>query len=337
MSLLEKFKSSIANKKLLLVGDAMVDIEVRAKETSGYNEFGSAILQEISRKRYAGGAANLALNCRGLGAEVVLFSPIGLDQEGEWLVEELESHGITYPWASSLWRKVWKGTTTKTRILNGSKAFARLDRDRFLTLYYAKELTKMLEVYAPYDAVLFSDYQKGALEKADTVAWLVHSIREHSPNVVIAANPKPEICGDQLAGLSLDLVQLNEKECQEITEREVGAWAAQRKLGCRYLLHTKGRQGLSLIDEHGDLSEEKALPVACHSIVGAGDSVFAAASLAILGGMKRDDIAKIANAAGAARVQLTNRQHITLQDLKPLLDNSDLIETYRDACCQEDA
>jgi rfaE bifunctional protein kinase chain/domain len=324
MSIFDQFKESIAGKRVLILGDAMVDIEVRARETESYNEFGSAVLQELSRKQYAGGAANLALNCYGLGAKVWLFSPIGLDTEGEWLVDELQSRGVQYPWASSLWRKVWRGTTTKTRIVNGTKAFGRLDRDRFLTLHYTQELLKMLEVYGPYDMVLLSDYQKGVFDSCDTLEWLGQSIRERHPDAVIMANPKPAICKPGLRSLGLDLIQLNEKECQELTEREIGAWAAQRELGCRYLLHTKGKDGLWLVDENGDLSTEKALSVACHSTVGAGDSVFAAASLAILAGRTRYEIAWIANAAGAARVQLTNRQHIVIDDLKPLLEEEEL-------------
>jgi len=82
------------SKKIMVLGDIMLDHYIWGSVERISPEAPVPVL-EVKREEYRlGGAANVALNIKSLGAEVVLIGVCGDDDNGAQLKETLNSHGI---------------------------------------------------------------------------------------------------------------------------------------------------------------------------------------------------------------------------------------------------
>ena len=89
-SLFEKFKSF----KVLIIGDVMIDAYLNGSVSRISPEAPVPIVEIKDRSYRLGGAANVALNIKALGAEPVLCSVIGNDGKSELYTKLLEENGL---------------------------------------------------------------------------------------------------------------------------------------------------------------------------------------------------------------------------------------------------
>ena len=87
------------NKKIIIVGDVMIDTYLNGGVNRISPEAPVPIVQFKSREHRLGGAANVALNIKALGAQPFICSIIGKDEDGELfqrLINEsnLSSRGV---------------------------------------------------------------------------------------------------------------------------------------------------------------------------------------------------------------------------------------------------
>jgi D-glycero-beta-D-manno-heptose-7-phosphate kinase len=114
----------------------------------------------------AGGAANVALNCRALGAKVTLASVTGADDSGERLRQLCAEAGID---TQLLVGSKERTTTNKTRVLSRHQQMIRLDEEQTAELSTADEhpfidkTLRMLQREKP-QVLIFEDYNKGVLK-----------------------------------------------------------------------------------------------------------------------------------------------------------------------------
>lgn len=94
--LLEQIKSL----RVLVVGDVMLDRYVMGEVSRISPEAPVPVLSVTEERSVAGGAANVALNLRSLGASVESFGWFGQDERGDELVGILEASGISVDPAS---------------------------------------------------------------------------------------------------------------------------------------------------------------------------------------------------------------------------------------------
>ena len=101
MSTYKNIVSKFKNKRILVLGDLILDQHIQGSVSRISPEAPVPVVLQEGRPKYApGGAANVAGNLRSLGAKVILIGCIGKDREGTIFLEDLnvnkmleKSHG----------------------------------------------------------------------------------------------------------------------------------------------------------------------------------------------------------------------------------------------------
>src|SRR5436305_11943607 len=167
-SSLHSLASSFANKRVLVIGDMVADEYLIGKPTRIAREAPVLILELDEERTMPGGAANVAVNVRTLGAEVFLAGVVGDDLPGQRLrraISDLQMH------QEGLVTDAHRPTSTKTRILAGSpqivqQHIVRIDRvdtseiDQPGKEYICDYIQRILP---SVDAIVLSDYENGVI------------------------------------------------------------------------------------------------------------------------------------------------------------------------------
>lgn len=231
-----------------------------------------------------GGAANVALNCKALGARVSMASVIGRDADGEKLVRLLEEHNIGTDMIQYSDARI---TTTKTRILSRNQQMIRFDSEIKEELNTRDEhafidlVLRFLQIQKP-DVLIFEDYNKGVLKEN-----IIDRVTQHCKalGTIIAVDPKQH---NFFAYKHADIFKPNLKEVREGLQTtldridgpamdEVHS-ALQAKLQHRISFITLSEKGVYYHDE----KESRIIPSHRRNIAdvsGAGDTVIAVAAL----------------------------------------------------------
>lgn len=163
------------------------------------------------RESRLGGAANVALNCRALGAKVTLASIVGDDSEGNTLIKLANESGIDTSLITQSWRRP---TTTKTRVISRNQQVLRIDDEVTEELYVDEEhpfidmVLKYLQRVKP-QVLIFEDYNKGLL-KENVIQRITAHCRELG--IVVAVDPKRK---NFLAYKNVTIFKPNLKEVRE--------------------------------------------------------------------------------------------------------------------------
>jgi rfaE bifunctional protein kinase chain/domain len=80
--------------KVGVIGDIMLDTYWWGKVDRISPEAPVPVVAVTKREQRIGGAGNVALNVRALGAEVSVISVLGNDEEGQKLIDMLDKNGI---------------------------------------------------------------------------------------------------------------------------------------------------------------------------------------------------------------------------------------------------
>lgn len=307
-------------KRVLVVGDILVDLDIHTRFIRDSNEFAGKIYREEGRIQYPGGAANVAQICASLGAQVTLMGPLGIDSAGHWLRRWCREND-SFHYVGYLGAPHWQQTTTKTRLFQDGQFLCRIDRD-VENEFPSDQLNRHLHPdRLPYDALLLSDYQKGCFPSAESVKELVRTFKERSPNGIVGLNPKPSCCPASPCGL--DLITMNDQEYCSLPHRDHtyfddGPYLAHR-LGVEMLLHTEGERGLHLYHSGGKIITSLVGKVVDPDVVGCGDAVFAAAVLARTVTSDCSRIAAVASAAGTVKAGKRGTVAVTPAEIATLL------------------
>lgn len=312
-SLLEK----ISTRRVLVVGDVMLDHYIWGNATRISPEAPVPVV-EVSRDTYvAGGAANVAVNCKSLGAVTALAGTIGNDEAGKRLRSVLESSGIVaVPLAG-------KGATIiKSRVILQHQQLCRLDREDQPEAYHvnaraaARQLKQELD---RCDAVLISDYAKG-LVTDELIAGLAMEAKQRGK--FVALDPKPK---RPMSFTDIDLVTPNRGEAAQLAGV---AWRPGRPFPAdeicqkiherhriKYLVVTLSEDGL-LLSSEGKVVRQ--IPTAAREVAdtsGAGDTSLAAMVLALAVGADLETAAHFANAAAGVVVGKLGTATVSPQEL----------------------
>lgn len=296
-------------KTVLVVGDLIADEYIYGKPSRISREAPVLILRFLSREVRLGGAANASHNVHALGARVIPVGVLGTDPAGDEVLDLCRSLGIP---TDGIVRSPERLTPVKTRIMAGGyqstrQQVVRVDREPVPSLDPRTEemlLKRVAALGAAADAILLSDYGYGLLTPA-IVEQVMTIARQRDRLVtadsrydllrfrgVTAATPnEPEV--EELVGGPLEDDPTAEKAGRQLIER----------LGCRYLLVTRGSRGMALIEREGPAT---FLPIhgtdEIADVTGAGDTVISTFTLALAGGSPPVEAAWLANVAGGVVV-----------------------------------
>ena len=149
------------DKKVLIVGDAMIDAYMWGEIKRISPEAPVPVVEVKKHENRLGGAANVALNLKALGTNPILCSVIGTGERGV-LFEKLmkESNLSTLGILSTNKRK----TTIKTRVIAENKHQLRIDEEETSPILQVEEFLKLtISLRNDIDVIILQDYNKGVL------------------------------------------------------------------------------------------------------------------------------------------------------------------------------
>lgn len=292
----------IREKRVLVVGDVMLDHYVHGDATRISPEAPVPVVNVMRDRCVAGGAANVALNIRSLGASVALCGLFGNDSAGANLEKILSENGIAFPRA---FRREGVQTIIKSRVVVRNQQLCRIDREQPPAAYAltAPDVrAALLDEVSRADAVIVSDYAKGAVDMPllnDVLA------AARTRNTLVALDPKPR---RRLPFENIGLITPNRNEAIELAEIGNEISGAEFPAGeiCRriwekhhpkLLVITLGADGM-LLSRGGKV--EKIIPTYAREVFdvsGAGDTVIASLTLALAAGTDLEAAAHFANTA----------------------------------------
>ena len=306
----------IAKRRLLVIGDVMLDHYFWGDATRISPEAPVPVVNVFKATDTVGGAANVANNIAALGAAAELVGAIGRDYNGDKLRTNLRERRIEFDDRFLLSEAK---TITKTRVIVRNQQLCRLDHEDGPAVYRrvletADRWRLLEEKIARADGIILSDYAKGVLTTA-VISRLAKLARRHRK--FIALDPKPS-SGNQFQGL--DLITPNRREALELAELRSGADAETdftkvcSIIWARYspnnLVITLGPDGM-LTSIRGRVI--RTIPTAArqvYDVSGAGDTVIAVASLVYAATKDIRLMAEIANIAGGLVCEEIGRAHV---------------------------
>lgn len=301
IKLIDELFGTFKNKKVLVLGDVMLDTYVYGAVSRISPEAPVPVVNVDRQEKRLGGAANVALNIQALGATPILCSVVGDDDEGVVFGQLLKKRGIT---DKGIIRSQKRITTVKHRVLSGSQHLIRIDfeQDDPLNAIDKKALLRhVTTLIDECDLVIFEDYDKGCLDEEIIQSAINHA---NNANKLTAVDPKKR---NFLSYKNCTLFKPNLKEMREGLKLEVestnekslkaGVDALNKIIHAENALITLSEQGMYY---HGN-DAKGMLPAHLRSISdvsGAGDTVISIAALAMDAGMPLPFVAELANLGG---------------------------------------
>jgi len=300
---LEAIFDSFNAMKVAIVGDVMIDSYVMGKVHRMSPEAPVPVLLLDKEEHRLGGAANVALNLKALGAEVYLCSVIGTDTAATKFQELLSEAKIQN---QEIIQSQDRKTTVKTRVLSGTQHVLRIDQEDTGDISSSLEdaLIKATKhrIDLGIDALIFEDYNKGVLTHRVITELIAYA---NQKGVKTTVDPKKD---NFLSYRGVNLFKPNLKEIKEGLDVNIdvanqpdsivnGAKQLRDKLNHELTLITLSEHGVFI--ENG--STWKIIPAHLREITdvsGAGDTVIAVATLCLIACLPPAEIASIANLSG---------------------------------------
>jgi rfaE bifunctional protein kinase chain/domain len=286
-------QAQLAKSRVLVVGDAMIDRYWYGAVDRISPEAPVPVVRVTREEVRIGGAANVASNVVSLGAKATLLTVVG-DYDASHTLEKLVAQtGITPHFG----RDADLQTTVKLRVIGRQQQLIRLDFENTpKSEVLASQTADFLKLLPQHDAVLFSDYGKGGL---DRVHHMIAHARAAGKPVLI--DPKGS---DYSRYSGATVITPNRAELQQV----VGKWASEdelraksralrEQLGLTALLLTRSEEGMTLYDAEGEVSVA-AQAREVFDVTGAGDTVIATLAALVGAGLSLRDAMPIANQAG---------------------------------------
>jgi D-glycero-beta-D-manno-heptose-7-phosphate kinase len=284
--------AELARRRVLVVGDAMLDRYWFGAVERISPEAPVPVVRVAREEERPGGAANVALNVKVLGAQCTLLTVVGDDDAGRRLRALMDACGVR----TVIGTDPQLRTVVKLRVIGRSQQLLRVD---FENQPDHEVLNLMLADFArllpAHDLVLLSDYGKGGLTH---VARMIELARAAAKPVLV--DPKGSDFS-RYAGATA--ITPNRSELTQV----VGAWSSEedllaragalrRSLEVQGLLLTRSEEGISLFDDEGHLR----LPTAAREVfdvTGAGDTIIGVLAALLASGVTMRDAAALANRA----------------------------------------
>ncbi len=308
---LAEILGAAASKRLLVIGDLMLDEFVWGKVGRISPEAPVPVVEVTRESSYPGGAANVARNLREFVAGTAVIGLVGDDRGGRELRRLLQEGGIDMAHAIE---DASFPTIVKTRIIARQQQVVRVDRERASALSPAQiaQVVESVRAELPHiDAIIFEDYGKGFL-----TAELVEQVSElaRAAGKIVTADPNPR---HPVQWRNVTAVKPNRSEAflaagvswsdpvelpgQDAALQQVGATLLAR-WDTEYLLITLGEQGMMLFERGGGTHHIDTKARQVFDVSGAGDTAIALFTVALCCDATAREAAEIANHASAVVV-----------------------------------
>ncbi len=301
--------------RVLVVGDVMLDRYIWGDVERISPEAPVPVVRLAHRSEQPGGAANVAMNIAGLGAQVTLCGFAGHDEDRSALEACLEKAGVT----SQLTLFAGCPTTSKLRILGGQQQILRLDVEQtkgYSQQAYDDLLNSIRAALPGVRAVVLSDYAKGVL--SEQVCRVVID-EARALGIPVLVDPKHRDF-TRYRGATTICPNLHELSVStgippKETEPLLAAAAAMLPaLALDYLTVTLSEKGIAVVRPAGTQTFP-AVARQVFDVSGAGDTVIATLALSLASGLPIEAAVRLANIAAGIVVSKVGTVPITRDEL----------------------
>ena len=313
-----QFIKEFPKKKVLVVGDLMLDEYIDGSAVRISPEAPIPVLLQKSVNHRMGGAGNVAANAAALGAKVTLVGVVGKDTNARILTRltrarKIHSHFLVDP---------SRPTTTKVRFVSDHHQLVRIDIEeaRPLSRALEKQMIRAIRSLSAHNIVIVSDYGKGAITKRVPVA-----LKSKFGAANIIADMKP-IHARFFSGVRA--IAPNIKEAAEIVgvhaTTDALAEKATKLLASRLktsVLLTRGEHGVTARERGKTARHFRAHVLSVRDVTGAGDTMVAVFALMLVSGATFVQAAEVANAASGVVVGIGGTHTLTRKELETVIQN----------------
>ena len=296
---------SFNEKKIMIVGDVMLDVYMKGKVERISTEAPVPIVSVTETFSRLGGAANVAQNLKSLGTKPILCSVIGNDDKSNELLNLMSEQSMT---TSGIVKSNERITTRKVRIISNNAQMLRVDTEDTFDLTEKEHYLLMNEIKniinnENIDGIILQDYNKGVLTE-DIIKEVISLANER--NIPVGVDPKKK---NFLAYKNVTFFKPNLKELREgigISSKEESIDDITKAidslheiLNCRYIMTTLSERGVLIKDYVTNTCHH--IPAHLRKIAdvsGAGDTVLSVAMLCLVCKQEAYNIAALSNLAG---------------------------------------
>ncbi|HZW58088.1 MAG TPA: PfkB family carbohydrate kinase [Nitrososphaerales archaeon] len=324
---LQELILQFAGKRVLVVGDMIVDryVSITARKLSREAPVPVGDLQ--GEKLSLGGAGNLASNIIALGGKADVLGFVGNDAQGEWIKKTLSDQGVDSTHIGTYDRP----TTLKSRyIVNGSQVL-RVDREvrSDTSTELSDGLLKSAErLISGCDIVAVADYDKGAI-----TSYFIDSLVTFAKTAGkrIIAQPKVRHYMDLR---SVDYIKSNEREASIATGisvlNESGlkniATNLTTRLECKSIILTRSERGITVFEQNQMATIPPLISARQFARpVGVRDAMTSAITLSLACGSNSFEAAALGNLAAAIPGESAGTMVISAKDISQNLESADRI------------
>lgn len=304
------------NKKILVLGDLMIDHYVFGNCNRISPEAPVPVFEKNKEKFMLGGAGNVVNNLAGFEVNCDLVGVIGDDIIGEKLSEILNLN--KYISTDGIFVDLNRKTTLKQRFIAGGQQLLRVDSEtKFnISVVIEKKILDFINTRLnDYEIILISDYNKGVVTE-----HLCEKVIElcNSNGIFVMVDPK----GDNFSKYrNANLIKPNLKEFMLVmkidniqpSELSKIAESFKKNLGIDKLVITLGESGIFFSDDYSEIIPTNATNV--YDVSGAGDTVFASLAFCLMNNISLDDSCKFANAAASIVIQKFGTETTNINDV----------------------
>lgn len=301
MKSIEEVFEAFKDKTVLVVGDVMIDYYMHGQVSRISPEAPVPVLKLGKEEKRLGGAANVAMNIRALGATPILCSVVGDDADGEAFEQLLEYEKMPN---KGIIRSQNRVTTTKLRVMSGPQHLLRVDNEDvhpLVDLDQKSLLHHIKNLLEECDLIIFEDYDKGTINP-EVIEETIRLAQEK--NIPIAVDPKRRNF-TKYQGVSIFKVNVAdlkdgldiEFDAREESELQGAASQLKDNVKAENYLITLSKKGI-FYDEGKTSGKLDAHPRQIVEVLGAGDTVISIAGLCLTLGMPLEFTAELANLGG---------------------------------------
>lgn len=297
--------NSFRDKKIAVIGDAILDVYWYGDINRISSEAPVPIVEIIEKGVHLGGAANVAMNIRTMGAEAILCTVIGDDTAGDHLINLMKNVGLS---VEGIIRSNNRVTTVKNRVISRNHQLLRFDEEIVNNISH-EETEQLKKVFFNHlvenkiNAVIFQDYNKGVLTEE-----IIHSSLSVCKNngILTAVDPKER---NFFAYSGATLFKPNLREIKhslspefvvtsDISSLLEASKLLHHKINPKIIMVTLSEKGIFIFD--GINSEVFPADVRLVADVsGAGDTVISIATLCLVAQADITTMARLSNLAAS--------------------------------------
>ena len=336
---METLLERIGGKKILVVGDIIVDHFIWGSVNRISPEAPVPVVNVTKEEMLLGGGANVLHNIYSLGGEAVLCGIIGDDEMGGCLQKLLQDLGSSTEGLV----KGKRPTTVKTRVVAQGQQVVRFDREQTGAPAAATiaAMTGFLDRnLADFDAIIISDYYKGVITQPlmEQLLARVAQVEEKNGKIIpVVVDPKPSQ-PQRFYGASL--ITPNHMEAEKMSGMRIGSTQELRDaaevlletVGCKAVLITRGEAGMALLEKGSELVTISTTAREVFDVTGAGDTVIAALALGLAAKASFGDAAALANIAAGVVVGKVGTATVSPEELLAVLHGEETVETAFTSC-----